>query len=400
VGSISAPGRGRERYVPGAGTISLNTTTIGAVKQSATPSGYLNGTIDEAAYYPSALDAAAIARHAYNGTNAQPEVATYTYNGDGTRTTKTVDGTKTQFTWDTAGGLPLLASYGTTQYIYGLDGAPLEQVNISNSTVVYYHQDQQNSTRALTDTSGNLLTTYTTDAFGNPTTSSGSTLTPLRYDGEYRDNETGFVYLRARYYDPSTAQFLSRDRAVEETRSAYGYARSDPLNGEDPSGLLVGRHDPWPVHADPGPPQTFSCAPPIDSNYLASASGSSNVITCASGPILHGSLRSGSTPEQARAEAEASGYEIPANYIAQQASNLRGWIFRAPGTEGPASTVRVGEANWQNPNGYVRYTNERGEYTNELGGPDGLPPEDTHLPLRGDPEDPLDPVMFESFTRC
>jgi len=38
----------------------------------------------------------------------------------------------------------------------------------------------------------------------------------------YTDAETGFVYLRARYYDPTTGQFISRDPLVALTGSAYG----------------------------------------------------------------------------------------------------------------------------------------------------------------------------------
>ena len=41
----------------------------------------------------------------------------------------------------------------------------------------------------------------------------------------------------ARYYDPTTAQFLTRDPLEAETRSAYGYVDGDPLDASDPSGL-------------------------------------------------------------------------------------------------------------------------------------------------------------------
>jgi hypothetical protein len=67
--------------------------------------------------------------------------ATYTYNGDGLRMSKTVGGSSTvshAFTWDQAGSLPLLltdttqvtgtAATATTAYIYGPGGLPLEQV--------------------------------------------------------------------------------------------------------------------------------------------------------------------------------------------------------------------------------------------------------------------------------
>jgi len=54
------------------------------------------------------------------------------------------------------------------------------------------------------------------------------------------DAETGFVYLRARYYDPATGQFLSRDPLVALTRAPYAYAAGNPLNQTDPTGLCGG----------------------------------------------------------------------------------------------------------------------------------------------------------------
>jgi hypothetical protein len=41
----------------------------------------------------------------------------------------------------------------------------------------------------------------------------------------------------ARYYDPTTAQFLTVDPKVATTLSPYGYVQGDPLNGTDPTGL-------------------------------------------------------------------------------------------------------------------------------------------------------------------
>ena len=50
-------------------------------------------------------------------------------------------------------------------------------------------------------------------------------------------------YLRARYYDPSTAQFLSRDPLTTTTRQPYGYTGDNPLNFTDKSGLWFGLDD-------------------------------------------------------------------------------------------------------------------------------------------------------------
>ncbi|WIX83970.1 RHS repeat-associated core domain-containing protein [Amycolatopsis carbonis] len=41
----------------------------------------------------------------------------------------------------------------------------------------------------------------------------------------------------ARYYDPSTAQFLTVDPLVDQTGTPYSYLGGNPLNGTDFSGL-------------------------------------------------------------------------------------------------------------------------------------------------------------------
>ena len=53
------------------------------------------------------------------------------------------------------------------------------------------------------------------------------------------DSESGLYYLRARYYDPTTAQLISRDPAVAMTMSPYGYTGGNPVNRTDPSGLYA-----------------------------------------------------------------------------------------------------------------------------------------------------------------
>lgn len=45
-------------------------------------------------------------------------------------------------------------------------------------------------------------------------------------------------YLRARYYDPATAQFTSRDPALATTGEPHSYSYDNPLNMSDPTGLF------------------------------------------------------------------------------------------------------------------------------------------------------------------
>ncbi len=133
---------------------------------------------------------------------------------------------------------------GSTNYVTGPGGLPLEQV--TGTTVTYYHYDQLGSVRGITDASGNLVAAYTYDPYGNLITSTGSLNNPFLYAGQYKDLDTGLYYLRARYYDPSTAEFLSTDPMSFTTRQRYGYVSGNPLNRTDPRGLCW---PDWACHA-------------------------------------------------------------------------------------------------------------------------------------------------------
>ncbi len=163
---------------------------------------------------------------------------TYAYNGEGLRASQTISGTTTFLAWDMTEGLPLILSDGTDSYIYGSGGLPVEQVS-SGGTVTYLHHDQQGSTRLLTGSTGTVTGKCTYGAYGAPTCE-GTTTTPLGYDAQYTSSDTGLVYMRARVYDPATAQFMSVDPLADMTRLPYAYAADNPLNLNDPSGLIFG----------------------------------------------------------------------------------------------------------------------------------------------------------------
>lgn len=54
---------------------------------------------------------------------------------------------------------------------------------------------------------------------------------------EYTDPGTQLIYMRARYYDPESGNFITRDPLETLTHEAYGYADDNPLNMTDPLGL-------------------------------------------------------------------------------------------------------------------------------------------------------------------
>ncbi|HWX45200.1 MAG TPA: RHS repeat-associated core domain-containing protein [Solirubrobacteraceae bacterium] len=158
----------------------------------------------------------------------------YEYNGEGLRTAQTINGTTTYLVWNVAEKLPLILGDGTDSYIYGPDGYPIEQINSKNEPL-YLHHDQQGSTRLITSSTGTIEGKCTYGAYGTPTCE-GTATTPLGYDGQYTNSDTGLIYLRARYYDPATAQFLTVDPALSKTHEPYVYVGDKPLTSIDPSG--------------------------------------------------------------------------------------------------------------------------------------------------------------------
>lgn len=163
---------------------------------------------------------------------------TYQYNGDGLRMSKSSPSGTVQFAWDQSSGLPLLLTDGSTSFIYGPGGTPIEQID-SSGNPTYLHVDQLGSTRLLTNSSGRVTGTYIFDPYGTTTSHTGSASTPLEYAGQYLDSETGLYYLRARYYDPTTDQLITRDPLFGSTQQPYSYVGDNPPNGVDPRGLYT-----------------------------------------------------------------------------------------------------------------------------------------------------------------
>jgi len=152
----------------------------------------------------------------------------YSYDGDGLRS---------DLGWDLGEVLPLALLDEGRSYITGPGGLVVEQITLEQ-VPLYYHQDQLGSTRAVTDQTGRVQVTYSYDPYGKATPSNTAIVNPFQFAGQYTDPISGLIYLRARYYDPATGSFLTRDPLVDQTHEPYAYAGSDPLNETDPTGLF------------------------------------------------------------------------------------------------------------------------------------------------------------------
>jgi len=100
----------------------------------------------------------------------------------------------------------------------------------------YYLLNAHGDVVQLTDAAGAVTQTYDYDAFGNQKSENPVDANPFRYCGEYFDVETGTIYLRARYYDPSVGRFNRQDPA-RDGLNWYTYCNNNPSHFVDPTGL-------------------------------------------------------------------------------------------------------------------------------------------------------------------
>ena len=91
----------------------------------------------------------------------------------------------------------------------------------------------------LTDNAGVTAKSYAYDAYGNILESPGTLEQPYAYTGREFDAESGLLYYRARYYDPTTGRFLQKDPIgfASGDLNLYGYVFNRPTALRDPSGF-------------------------------------------------------------------------------------------------------------------------------------------------------------------
>jgi RHS repeat-associated protein len=131
----------------------------------------------------------------------------YTYDADGERLTRTVNGVTTVYL---AGLWEEEIPTGVTRSHYALQEQVVAQRSSSPNTVLYLHRDHLGSVSAATDATGLLVSKQDFTPWGEIRGGgSGMTETSLNYTGQRRD-----LFYHARYYDPNLGRFLSADTVV------------------------------------------------------------------------------------------------------------------------------------------------------------------------------------------
>ena len=169
----------------------------------------------------------------------------YTYDENGIRTSKTVNGKTTYY--NTKDGIILSQTDGTnTMYFqYDTSGTPIGF--IYNSTQYFYITNQMGDVLAINDTNGDIVANYEYDAWGKVLTADTdiAKLNPIRYRGYYYDNETGYYYLQSRYYGPNICRFINADvYNIPQTskedfagNNLFAYCNNNSVNSIDLTGF-------------------------------------------------------------------------------------------------------------------------------------------------------------------
>jgi len=180
-----------------------------------------------------------------------PDAYAYAYNGLGDRLQQTVNGAPENYTLDLVAGLTQLLEDGTKSYLYGVE--LIEEENIKGRS--YLLSDAIGTVRQLAAENHTLSLTKSYAPFGELYKSSGRFNTNYGFTGELHDN-TGLVFLRTRYYEPTWGIFLSKDISggiglTPFSQHSWAYAQANPIRYSDPSGMCIdqdidGVCDYWP----------------------------------------------------------------------------------------------------------------------------------------------------------
>ena len=183
------------------------------------------------------------------------DTISYSYDVNGLRISKTVNGTMHTYTYD---GSQLLCDKWGSQYIeyfYDASERPyaLNYYNGSTSTKYFFVRNIEGDILELRSSTNALVARYiydgwgklleVRDASGNALTSSMhiANLNSLRYRGYFYDTETKLYYLQSRYYDPQVQRFINPDVYISTGQGIVGhnmfaYCENNSVHNVDISG--------------------------------------------------------------------------------------------------------------------------------------------------------------------
>ena len=180
--------------------------------------------------------------------NTSDKSVQMSYDSNGMRTQKSVDGVKTNYYYDSNKNLiSLVKGNDTLLFYYDSDGSATSFSY--NGTMYFYVKNLQGDVIRIIDLAGTEVASYVYDAWGNIKDTKGDPtvreLNPIRYRGYVYDTETSLYYLQSRYYNPFTGRFLNADiycdTGTDTTLSTnmFAYCENNPINKSDQTGFRV-----------------------------------------------------------------------------------------------------------------------------------------------------------------
>nr|WP_244640591.1 RHS repeat-associated core domain-containing protein [Pseudomonas fluorescens] len=173
-------------------------------------------------------------------TKPNGQTARYRYDPFGRRISKTIEEKTTEFFWQ---GDKLIAEHHADRhrsYLYEPDSfrplALLEGFGPENVKSYYYQLDHLGTPQELTTPEGEIVWSAHYRAYGEISRLDvGKIDNPLRFQGQYYDQESGVHYNRHRYYHPDIGRYLTPD-PVKLAGGINAY-RPNPTGWIDPLGL-------------------------------------------------------------------------------------------------------------------------------------------------------------------
>ncbi len=217
----------------------------------------------------------------------------FSYDADGLLTNRAGGGVTKDFLWDPASYPQRLLAAGSDRVVYG--NGPLYLVRGASQDLVVFATDGQGSVRAEFDQYANLTGSWRYALYGQIATANpngSATPSVLAYTGQLLD-PTGLYFLRARWYDPVTARFLTRDPLSSSALSmadAFTYP-PNPMIAADPSGL---KQDDV---AGSAPEEATEESESVDPNVPIEDCNNGNKCGSGDGGGLGGAARSGAEGE-------------------------------------------------------------------------------------------------------
>jgi RHS repeat-associated protein len=161
----------------------------------------------------------------------------------GRRIEKNINGVITNYVYDNNAILLEYDNAGNVIRSY-TNGDRIDEPLMLNSSgaAYFYHVDGLGSVEGLSDSTGTLVQKNVYDVYGaliQKNVIGTAPAQPYAFTGRELDDETGLYYYRARYYDPQTGRFMSKDPLgfAGGDVNLYRMTGNNPVNYTDPLGL-------------------------------------------------------------------------------------------------------------------------------------------------------------------